>query len=276
MQSERWAVVAPLAATIGRVSAVEIGDGEIDLSARLGVPDEPGWVTVADLAEDQELLGEVLSRIGREYGTTDLAYRGTTLLRDCLWRVLAPTVVALLTERRLPDLRVENVALRFDESGFAEGMAFVGSSFASLPHDRDAGHPDAVVLSSEDDLLAWLREALAETHLPALIPALRGLRVRRGTRVLWRAAVDVCAETFMFVGQELGCEAEACALAERLLAGPSPLSGPTGYFVLEHDGGSEMTRVRNTCCLYYKVGDSTCFTCPRTSNEERLRRLVVR
>lgn len=79
----------------------------------------------------------------------------------------------------------------------------------------------------------------------------------------------------MFVGQRLGREVEALGFAEKLLAGPSPLSGPTNFFVLEQDGRPKTTRVRNTCCLYYKAGNGACFTCPRTTNEERIERLAA-
>lgn len=275
--TERRGVMAgPLAATLDRISEAGNAVEGIDISAHPGVPDEPTWTTVAELAEDRELLEELMSRIERGCGLKNRAYSGTTLLRGCLWRVLLPAVAVLLTERRLPDLRAENVALRFGESGFAEDLAFVGPRFAALPDDPEAGHPDAVVLPSEDDLLLWLGGALAETYLPALVPALRGLRVRRGTRVLWRAAGDVCAEAFMFVGQELGHEAEALGFGERLLSGSSPLSGPTNYYVLEYAGGRKTTRVRNACCLYYRFGGGACFTCPLTSEEERLRRLEGR
>ena len=261
--------VPPLTGTLERLSGTEDG---MDLSARLGVPDEPGWTTVVDLAEDPGALDEIVSRIGRGYAVENRAFAGTTLLRGYLWRMLTPAVAVFLTERRLPDLRAANVALRFGEGGSAEGVAFVGSRFAALPDDPDAAHPDATVLSPEGELLGWLRDALVETHLPVLIPALRSLRVRRGARALRSVYVDSCAEAFMFVGRELGQEAEARGFAEVLLAGPSPLSGPTNFYVQEHEGGYKWTRVRNTCCLYYKVGGGACFTCPRVTHAERLQR----
>lgn len=261
----------PLAGTLRRVSNA---GGGIDLSARLGVPDEPGWVPAAGIAGDHELLEALMSRIERGVGLENRAYGGTSLLRIYLWRILTPAVAAFLTERRLPDLRAQNVMIRFGEGGFAEGLAFAGGRFFVRPDDPEASHPDAVVVSSEEEMLARIRDALVDTHLPALIPALRELRVRRGTRVLWRAAADVCAEAFLFVGQDLGHETEARAFAEKLLDNPSPLSGPANFFVLEHAGGSKTSRVRNTCCLYYKLGNGACFACPRTTDEERLRRLA--
>lgn len=270
---DRRATSSPLAATLERVSAIESEHG-IELSSRLGVPDEPGWAPAAGIAGDHELLTEMMSRIERGCGLENRAYAGTSLLRIYLWRILTPAVAAFLAERRLPDLRAENVMIRFGEGGFAERLAFAGPRFFVLPDDPEAGHPDAVVALSEDALLGEMHGALSGTHLPALIPTLRTLRVRRGTRALWRAAADVCAEAFMFVGRDLGREAEGRALADKLLAPPSPLSAPTNYFTLEYPGGSEETRVRNTCCLYYKLGNGVCFTCPRKTDEERIRQLV--
>lgn len=66
----------------------------------------------------------------------------------------------------------------------------------SVPRDPDAAHPEATVLPSERELLFALRDALVETHLSALIPALRGLRVRRGTRALRGVFADSCADAF--------------------------------------------------------------------------------
>ncbi len=270
---ERQRGVTPIARTLDRASAA--GDGGMDLSSRARVPDEPGWVRVDELAADRSLLADIMDRIGRAYGERGRPFTGTSLLRGYLWRVLTPAAAAFLLERRLPDLRAESVALRFGGGGSVEDVAFAGERFAVLPQDPDAAHPAATVLSSEREILYALRDALAETHLAALAPALRGLGVRRGSRALRQVFADSCAEAFVFVGRYLGREAEGVGLAETLLAGPSPLSAPLNYRVLEYPGGSQATRVRNACCLYYKTGNGPCFTCPRKTDEERVRDLLL-
>lgn len=264
----------PLAATLARL-ALAVGEGDPDLSACLGRPEGLGWTATAELSADPGLLETLMERIERGCGVKNRAYSGTSLLRSYLWRVLTTAVATFLTERRLPDLRAANVALRFGDGGFAEGLAFASPRFFALPDDPEAGHPHAVVLLSERDLLDHVREALAGTHMPALISALRALRMRRGKRALWGAGTDVCAEAFMSVGQSLGREVEALDFAEELLSGPPPLSGPTNFFVLERDDEKRTSRVRNTCCLYYKLGNGPCFTCPRLTDEERLERWVA-
>ncbi len=235
----------------------------------------PGWVTSAELAgngPDNDLVEDLLRRVGGVYGSDDRAALGSLFLRGYLWRLLIPTVSAFLIERRVPDPGGENVALSFDEGGAVAGLVFASERFAALPDDPDAAHPDAQVLTSEDELLAYLRDRLA-AGLPDLFSALRRARIRRGRRALWGMAADVCVEAFVHAGRELGREGEAHASAARMLDGPSPLSGSTDYFVLEHNGTSMQTRVRDSCCLYYKIGERPCFTCPRLSNEERLRRM---
>lgn len=271
---ERGATPGPLATTLARL-ALATGEGGLDLSARLGWPEGSDWTTAAGLSADPNLLGTLIERIERGCGIEDRAYAGTSLLRSYLWRILTTSVATFLTERRLPDLRAENVALHFGDGGFAEGLAFVSPRFFALPEDPEAGHPLAAVLLSEKEFLYHVREALAATHLPALIPALRSLRVRRGKRSLWDASADVCAEAFLFVGQSLGREEEALSFAQELLSGPPPLSGPTSFFVLEQDGEKRTSRVRSTCCLYYKLGNGPCLTCPRLTDEERRARLAA-
>jgi hypothetical protein len=248
----------------------------MDLSSRTRVPDEPCWVRVDELAADVSLLADIMDRIGQAYGEGGRPFTGTSLLRGYLWRMLTPAAAAVLLERRLPDLRAEHVNLHFGGDGSVEEVAFVGECCAVLPQDTDAAHPAATVLPSEREILFTLRDALAETHLAALAPALRGLGVRRGSRTLRQVFADSCAEAFMFVGRHLGRGAEGVGLAEMLLAGPSPLSAPVNYRMLEYPGGTEATRVRNACCLYYKTGNGACFTCPRKTDEERVRDLLAR
>ena len=267
------ATYAPLASTLERLASAGSTEGGMGLSARLGVSDEPGWVSVSDLVTDLGLLDDIMRRMGQTYGLENRAFAGTFVLRDLLWTVLAPAVGVFLSERRLPDLDAENVAVRVGEDGFCRDVAFLGSRFLALPEDPEAGHPDAVVVPVEDVLDIGVRIPVSETYLQDLIPALRGLRVRRGTRLLGRAAADVCVEAFIYVGRGLGREEEGLELATRLLAGPPPLSAQLDYRVIEFSGGSETAPIRNACCLYYKTGAGTCFTCPRKTDEERARQL---
>ena len=256
----------PLAATLERVS--EAGPwGDIRLFGHAGSPTGQGWSTVAELYSDAPLLDDSLRRLGREYGTDIPQVTGSLFLKGYLWRVLAPAVAAFILERRVPDLGPESVALRFDGRGFPVDLA-VDGVFAALPDDPGAGHPGALVLTSEKDLSRYLGERFAGSHLPGLLAAL-GPRTRRGSSALRQMAVDAVADAFLIVGQGLGREGEAVNFAKEVLDGPSPLSGTTNYFVVEGDGRRETSRVRNACCLYYRLGRDACLTCPRAARTER-------
>lgn len=264
---------SPFAETLRRLSALDAGG--LNLSARPGVPSEPGWTTAADLTgTNEEHLGELLRLVGRQYATGDRAVAGTLFLRGYLWRILVPSVAALLTERRLPDLGPENVALSFDERGAAAGLAF-GHRFAVLEGDPGAASSGATVLAGEGEMLELVGEGLARGHLPGLFSALRRYGVRRAERALWGVSADILAEAFTWAGSALGRDGEARDFAERALDGSPHLPGKTNFFVLEQDGVSEWTRTRNACCLYYKISGEVCSTCPRIPKRERPRRPVT-
>lgn len=263
---DRRTTGSPLAATLERVS--EAGSwGGIRLFDRTEPPDGPGWSTAAELCSDASLLDDLLRRYGRGYGTEIPQVTGSLFLKGYLWRVLAPVVAAFLLERRVPDLGPGSVALRFDERGFPADLALDGA-FAALPEDPGAGHPGALVLPSEEDLSRYLGERFAGAHLPGLLAALRP-RTRRGLGALRGMGVDAVADAFLIVGQSLERGEEAVRLAEGVFAGPSPLSGTTNYFVVERDGRRETGRVRNACCLYYRLGRDACLTCPRDVRVEK-------
>lgn len=256
----------PLAATLERVSGVGMW-GDVRLFGHAGPPAGPGWSTAAELHSDASLLDDLLRRLGREYGTDIPQVTGSLFLKGYLWRVLAPVVAAFLLERRVPDLGPGSVALRFDGLGLPAGLA-VDGTFAALPEDPGAWHPSALVLPSEEDLSRYLGKRLAGEHLPGLLAALRP-RTRRGPGALREMAVDAVADAFLIVGQSLGREDEAIGLAEEALSGPSPFSGNTNYLVVERDGRRETSRVRNACCLYYRLGRDACLTCPRNIRTEK-------
>lgn len=252
-----------LAETFARLSAVDAGG--LDLYARVGLPEGKGWTVCAGLARDDALLEDLLGRVGRACGTEDRAVTGSLFLRGYLWRILVPAVAAFLVNRRMPDVGASNVALGFDENGGTIGLAFLGGRFAALRSDPEADAADVTVVGGEDEMLAWAVERLAEAHLPGLFAALGRHGVRRASRALWGMVADLVAEAFAWVGPALGQESEARAFAESILDGSPPISGTANFFAPEHDGGSGPARVRNACCLYYRVGAAACLTCPRTA-----------
>lgn len=257
----------PLAATLDRVAEFQVQAA--DTSALLGIPERGDWVTAEELVQDAALLGGLLELVEKAYGGGGRPLAGTMFLKGYLWRLLAPVVTALLSENRVPDVGPENVALRFDGSGSPAGLAFVDGRFAALRDDEAAA--GAVVLADEGELAAWLSGRL-QGHVAALISALRESGTRRSARALWGISADTASESFMWLGRALEQDAEARALAVATLDG-TDLPGSTNFFDLKHQGGVMKTRVKNACCLYYRLGGDACFTCPRVTDDERRRRL---
>ncbi|QIN79662.1 hypothetical protein GBA65_15265 [Rubrobacter marinus] len=265
---------SPLATTLARLAAVE--DGGPALSAHIGLPADTGWTGCADLAGDDAHLDDLLERVGRSYGSGDRAVAGSLFLRAYLWPILVPAVAAFLVDRRVPDVGAANVALRFDERGRADGVAFLEGRFAVLGGNEAAGAAGAVVLASEDEMTAWLGEGLAEAHVPGLFAALRRCGVRRSERALWGMVADLVAEAFGWAGPVLDLEHEARAFAEGMLDGSPHIPGKANHLTLVRDGVPVRTRLKNACCLYYRVGDAPCPTCPRAMRREHSGRPATR
>ncbi|MCU7821853.1 (2Fe-2S)-binding protein [Kitasatospora sp. DSM 101779] len=100
--------------------------------------------------------------------------------------------------------------------------------------------------------------------------------VRRGPHALWGMVTDDLVSALWYLGRVLGEEDRAVAAASVLLPGGTPpLSGAAAFRRLRGtEGRRHWTRTRQGCCLYYAVRpDEACTTCPRTPDEERIRRL---
>lgn len=277
--------LAPLAATLGRVGALDD-----DLAAALEPPG-PGWFPAAALlAPGSPELAEGLARSVARYPGAERRVSGSLFINAYSWYLPAAAVAAYLAERRAPDLSIEHVALRYrtytwhegGESGEGEriDVRFLGGRFAALPDDPAAGHPDAQILPDAGALRDWLRARL-EAHLGPLFDAVAA-QTRLGRRAQWSLAADAIALRFLHAGELLGDaergQAEGLALVR---AAGSPLRNPaTGYFTLEVGGHCETFRARGGCCLYYRVEPGeNCATCvlrPEAERDQRLRDYLAR
>ncbi|MEU9131109.1 (2Fe-2S)-binding protein [Kitasatospora sp. NPDC048540] len=121
---------------------------------------------------------------------------------------------------------------------------------------------------------AELRTAVAE-HLGPVLAAFQPY-VRRGPRALWGMAADDLVSGIWYLGRLLGEEDRAVEAAEAVLPGGTPpFPGAAAFRRLTGTAGrTHWTRTRAGCCLYYAIRpDDACVTCPRTTDEERVRRL---
>ncbi|MCL7375717.1 (2Fe-2S)-binding protein [Streptomyces sp. 35G-GA-8] len=236
-----------------------------------------GWVSAADLAAGGAALDTFLAwdeaQVRRDYGQEA---RPDVIAGFAFHRYAWPACLLItmpwFLRRRVPRLPVEAVSFQR-----ALGRMTVRiDEFACLPDDPAATLPGARVVPDEEALRAEVRAAVAD-HLA---PVLDGFapRLRRGRRALWGMATDEIVEGLWYIAHLLGEERYAMAELERLMPGTTaPYVGAAGFRELTGpDGESLPTRDRASCCLFYTLRpEDTCVTCPRTCDNERVRKLAA-
>lgn len=253
----------PLDATAARADACR---DWLTITVAESVPE--GWLRCSDVdaphAAEWEVRVEDWQRteFGRTHPMTNAGYVLS------YYADVAPTVGALFfhVDRRVPSLARTDLAFRTDQKyTYPDGIAVLGRRFWCLPGDEAASHPDATVVADEHALGQVLRaqvRAHADDFLASYTP---GARLPR--RALLGAFFDALDGGF-----------DSLDSARVVLPGRTPefAQGSTFYLAADGAGGTHLTRRRVGCCYYYKVGDDgACTTCPRTSDEERLGRLVA-
>ncbi|MFE4368207.1 (2Fe-2S)-binding protein [Streptomyces sp. NPDC056835] len=240
-------------------------------------PADDGWVSAAELAAGGTALDTFLAwdaaQVRRDYGQEARpdVIAGFGFHRYA-WPACLLITVPWFLHRRVPRLPVEAVSFQR-----ALGRMTVRiDEFACLPDDPAATLPGARVVPDEEALRAEVRAAVAD-HLA---PVLDGFapRLRRGRRALWGMATDEIVEGLWYIAHLLGEERYAMAELERLMPGTTaPYVGAAGFRELTGpDGESLPTRDRASCCLFYTLRpEDTCVTCPRTCDNERVRKLAA-
>ncbi|WP_243056329.1 (2Fe-2S)-binding protein [Nocardioides sp. SR21] len=260
----------PLAATAARADArrdwLAISYGE-------SVPD--GWSRCSEVDAERIAAWEDRveawhrTEIGRSHPMSTTGYVLS------YYADIAATVGGLFfhVDRRVPSLARESVAFRTEDTyTYPDGVVLLDGAFWCLPGDEAAGHPDATVVPDEAALAAVLR-AQVRDHADDFLASYRPT-ARLPRRALLGAFFDALDSGF---GPEQPDPSEVTATfgsARAVLPGPTD-QFPQGssYYLL---GGEHLIRTRVGCCYYFKVGDDgACTTCPRTSEEERVRRMAA-
>ncbi|MFE6865635.1 (2Fe-2S)-binding protein [Kitasatospora sp. NPDC057692] len=249
------------------------------LRVRLLAADEPapgraqGWYSVSELAGDPEVLARALAGeaariapVAAEHGTAPRPHvAASRLLHHYLWSLCVLIAGPWHLARRVPSIDGADVWLHAPTGD----LALRPRAYVAVP--------------GEDELRAELRAAVV-AHAEPLLAAFAA-PTRRGTRALWGMVTDDLASAIWYLGKRLdacapgpGATGEDTAVAAAgavLPGGTDPLPGAADFRLLRGgDGRGHHTRTRLGCCLYYAVEPArACLTCPRTDDEERLRRL---
>lgn len=267
-------VWAPLTATIARVSALDAL-----LAAQVLPAPAEDWRRVSDLLDAAAPTGwfdAVIGQIMARYSVRERRTAAMFFLGSYAWYVTASAIASYLTDRRVPSIALDDVAVRFDVDGDEPQIkvALLNPGFAALPDDPAAGMATVTICATLHDLRERLRKQI-EDHMLAAI-AFLARHVRLGQRGQWNMVADTCAEVCLWIGQQMGEQERACAegLALIKMAGSPMRPSPTQYLTLAVGERCETFRMRGSCCLYYKTPTAkNCNTCPLLSEAERVQRL---
>jgi ferric iron reductase protein FhuF len=268
-------VDSPLQHTCGRA-----GKLTEHLRIALGAPQGHGWHAPSDLfAPDSPDFEAQIAAMQARLHTKAANVVGSALLQGYQWPVIAALVACYLLDRRVPDLRQENVRVHLDAEGAGDRIAFLTGSFTALPADAAATHPDARIVPD----LAMLRMAARcgiEDHLGAIIERICA-RLGCKPRGLWLNVADSLAGTLAWLMQASDDTAGITEIArevDALVRVPgSPLhSRQLSLFMLHRNEQRQTFLVRATCCYWYKTeGGEYCSTCPHRTPESRAERLLA-
>ncbi|MFD3166823.1 (2Fe-2S)-binding protein [Herpetosiphon sp. NSE202] len=265
---------SPLAATIARVSALD------SLLAAVVLPAPTAdWLRISDLLDPTAQpvwFDELLTQIMARYSLRERRTAATFLFGSYAWYVMASAIASYLSDRRVPSIAIEDMAIRFDVHGDEPHIqvALLTPGFAALPDDPAANQPMVTVCANLDELREHLRNQI-ETHMQVIINFL-STQVRSGPRGQWNMVADTCAEIALWIGHQMGDQELACAEALSLIkvAGSPMRPSPTRYMTLTEGDHCETFRMRGSCCLFYKIPTTNnCNTCPLLSEDERIERL---
>lgn len=252
------------------------------LSVRRGLPDGGGWARCSDVLADPGALTRWLEHVRREVRRSNAGWTPPPVTPASYlmgWYLDVPAYtggLAFGVARRVPRLDPGSLAVHRHPGGWPDGVALLGSRFACLPDDPDAGHPAADVVADEHALAALLRDQVA-AHATAFHQVYRP-EVKIGSRQRWGMLTDVLDTALWTSGKEVGNEDRGVRDAALVLDGVRPpfTSASRTYRLVDRRGRARWTRRRESCCFLFHVpGADACFTCPRVGDDERVERATA-
>lgn len=227
------------------------------------------WLSVAELATESSHLKEIVGRVASKYKSDGLRPSAMLWFGHYVYAIEIVTFACFIIDKRVPDLSSNKVYVRFAEDGDLENIAWQGRSFAALPDDPDASHPDCIVLQTREELREYMHKQL----LASLTPIIDSISAysSMGKPGLWAIAADYSAYSFAALGEMTGDESIGVEESRLFSTAKSRLSVKRSFIPIEHVGMTHYLLDRTSCCLYYKVeGGGYCHSCPHRPLDERI------
>ena len=233
------------------------------------IDSQEGWFSVANLVTENHLMENLFQRLVSHYKATRLRPPAMFWFGHYAYTIELITFTYFVVEGRVPDLSASQVWMRLGETTDIQNVAWTGRSFAALPNDLDASHPDCVVLPTREALREYMREQLI-AHFAPLVDSISAFS-SLGKPGLWEIAAEYTAFAFVALGELLGGEAIGVEESRAFSATRSRLSPRRSFIPIDHIGTTHYLLDRISCCLYYQVeGGKYCHSCPHRPVEERI------
>lgn len=155
-----------------------------------------GWVGASELffTNDRNLHDMVSSCGWNSWGTNNSHVAGSAFMIAYLNRLVWPVIGQYVLERRVPHVSLDNLAFHRVAGGI-DATGLNQPSFALLPDDPCASHPDAEVASDLLSLYEKLKEWMFDANLSMVIPALNRA-AKASIKVSHNAVAYACAQAF--------------------------------------------------------------------------------
>lgn len=239
------------------------------LDARVGLPDEVGWIRGTALLENPELfIPELLTQLHQSLGGDSRKVVASFLLKDWLRQVVLASTGAYLLAGRIPDVRIENLAFRRSAEGRATAIAFLSDHIHARDDDQ-AGGETGVTSVPAAALRQTLRDTLGYGYAGPLIRTLRPF-VPVSERFMWSTTADTIVGFTLLIIQRFDLPAQCYSEADALAA-MEPWRGKTTAKNISDEAHGLHMLVRGCCCFAYHLDQyEKCKTCPLRPMEERI------
>lgn len=257
---------SPLASTLAKIN----GYSQY-FKLHLGMPDDVGWRRAPDIINDDTWLPAQFARLHDKHPYYPKQVVVTNSYNRYQWYLVTAGMAGFLLDGRVPDLSVDNIAIKFDDEGWANGIALLSDVFACQQNDSAASLTGVTVIPDRERLRQHLA-AQVWNHMRQLIPLMQRF-TPVSEHVLRAATANGLAGTALWmlqaVGQHAMAEAESRAMAAAL-----PFPTRLRYFEVECNGEREVYLDGGVCCHWYLRPDNEtgeyCANCPRVPKRKRV------
>jgi ferric iron reductase protein FhuF len=241
-------------------------------SVEVGRPSGMGWIAGDDLrAASKGPFNDLLRRIGESAGTADRRTIAASFALRYGWSS-AMAIAPFLKYSCVPDVSLENISLKFHETGFFERTAIHQARGVMVANDPRANHPAITVVADRYQLLRSLRSALMTQAIP-VVEALYDWSgfARRGT---WGMLTSSWAAHVINLIEDGRDQRQALPVLHAFFAGDDLVATmQPKLHALTHLGVTHLYQRRASCCRIYLLPQmELCASCPLVSHEERLAR----